>query len=549
MAFSSPVWEVKTTGDDTNNGGGFNTGSTFATDGAATSGTTSSPVFTSASYNFVAADVGHFLFIKTGTNWLPGWYKITAVASNAATIDASPNHVMQYSGTGGAGMGLLQSTGCVNSSYVSGTASATWGVDYSQKSDGSTIISFTDMVIQATTTQFKSTANPVGKNFVGNIISVTAGTGFTVQRVAITSTSGTTATCDKSLGTAGSTGGTGRMGGALKSLGCAGSTITSGQGAIFINSGSYTVTSATVNVAGGCFSVSGTFVARIEGYATWRGDMGTAPVLTASGINTFTFIAQTGNNGQRLANITLDGASATASVGINYAGAIGRKITIKNCKGGAFTGVSFPIYINCVATGCATTAAWNHSASATLSALIGCAAYSNSFDGFTQVVMAVFTIAANNTGIGFTIPVNGGICINCTAYGNTGDGFVGSVGGSSQFFSCVAEANGGFGWNTTSTQKLEGFQCADYNNTSGGFSPTDVNYVFNQIAYTATAFTNGAANDLSLNRTAAGGMLLRGTGHWGAYQSISSTGSIDVGAAQAPWATTTYGEQAHVFIQ
>lgn len=57
------------------------------TDLAATSGTTSAPVVTSASHNFVAADVGSLIYISAGTNWLVGWYQIISTATNAATLD------------------------------------------------------------------------------------------------------------------------------------------------------------------------------------------------------------------------------------------------------------------------------------------------------------------------------------------------------------------------------------------------------------------------------------------------------------------------------
>ncbi len=63
------------------NGGGFDTGvAGFPTDGAATVATSSAPVFTSASYNFVAGDVGAWIYIKSGTNWTAGWYQITVVS-------------------------------------------------------------------------------------------------------------------------------------------------------------------------------------------------------------------------------------------------------------------------------------------------------------------------------------------------------------------------------------------------------------------------------------------------------------------------------------
>jgi hypothetical protein len=174
------------------NGGSFiTTGATFPTDGAAAGGNGSAPVFTSASYTFVAADVGAYVYIQSGTNWTPGRYLITAVNAGAATLQGP----------------------CAT---VASPTSGTFGVDYSTMP--SARIAFTDLVIGGTSTQFTSAAHPVGKNFVGNVLAVNNGPGFTVQRVAILSTSGTTATCDKSLGVASSTGGSGNLGGAADSF-------------------------------------------------------------------------------------------------------------------------------------------------------------------------------------------------------------------------------------------------------------------------------------------------------------------------------------------
>lgn len=100
MALSTAtVWEVRpTVGADTN-GGGFVAGAsgtdysqqnsaqyTF-TDLASTNGTNASPSVTSASHNFVAADVGNLINISAGTNWTAGFYQIVSVAANAATLD------------------------------------------------------------------------------------------------------------------------------------------------------------------------------------------------------------------------------------------------------------------------------------------------------------------------------------------------------------------------------------------------------------------------------------------------------------------------------
>src|SRR5690349_2615049 len=95
MAFTATTnWYTINGGSDgtTGNGGGFDRGvSGFATDGTVdtNTGNTTAPVFSSASYNFVAGDVGAWLYVKSGTSTIPGLYKIASVASNKATLTAT----------------------------------------------------------------------------------------------------------------------------------------------------------------------------------------------------------------------------------------------------------------------------------------------------------------------------------------------------------------------------------------------------------------------------------------------------------------------------
>lgn len=118
MAISAAcAWEVRSTATAGNlNGGGFVAGGGGTdysqqdaaqynfTDLAATSATGASPSVTSASHNFVAADVGNLIHITAGTNWTVGWYQIVSVAANAATLDracasvASPTAGTYYVG-------------------------------------------------------------------------------------------------------------------------------------------------------------------------------------------------------------------------------------------------------------------------------------------------------------------------------------------------------------------------------------------------------------------------------------------------------------------
>src|ERR1041385_8313669 len=318
MAFSTAtVWEVRRTGDDTNFGGGFDTGvSGFPTDGTvdANTGNTSAPVFASASYNFQAGDVGAWVFIKSGTNSYPGWYKIVSVASNKATLNAAIGAAVLVSMEPSTNLGIASSAT---------PTSLTWGVDYSQQ-DQQQFSSSHLTIGNPTTTNLTDADNTIGKNWVGNIISITGGSGFTVQRVAVTSTSGATATVDKTLGAAGSTLGVGKLGGALASPGQA--------GALYVGGNFIHIKTGTTNTSGGCLSLaSGPF---IFGYSALRGDMLSPPTLILNtGVSSASILAMT--SGVFVAgNLILDGHGESGSVGFTSTtgnnGSWLYKVTVQN---------------------------------------------------------------------------------------------------------------------------------------------------------------------------------------------------------------------------
>jgi hypothetical protein len=528
MAFTATThWEIETAGDDTNNGGGFDTGvAGFPTDGAATVANTASPVFTSASYTFVAGDVGAWIYIKSGTNWTVGWYKVASVSAGAATLN----------GTIGQAVVLSAPSTIVGCATVASPTGATWGIDYSQSA--SSRVTFTDMIIGGTTTQFTSSLNPVGKNFVGNIISVTSGTGFTVQRVAVVSTSGTTATCDKSLGTGASSGGNGRLGGALASPGLAASLRVAGN-TCWINSGTYSITSASTNISGGCVSdATGGAVLTWEGYGSVRGDLGTAPILQASGaISTFTLFAVTGAStaGFLMRNITVDGASKTSSQGFSFA----RRGVVYKCRAINCSNIGFSVsaathtFIICTATNITGGAGAFNTASAGIQAF-GCEAYSNTVPGFNSLICAD-CLSYNNSGAssdGFILFSNNAN-VNCTAYGNGRDGFRSGI-DAGAFINCIAEANTGFGFGGAGSARASYslINCAGYNNTGGNRDPNFTGPVISFVTGSGSFFTNAAGTDFSLNNNAGAGAAARAAGIPGPSPTGTSTGYLDLGPFQ-----------------
>lgn len=206
------VWELNASATASNvNGGGFNTqNANFLTDLACTSATGTAPVCTSASFNFVARQNNTWLFIRSGTNWNTSgagtagggcYFQITSTAANAATVNAAVGAARCLS-TGTAvnlEVRWVTNTSAGTASVASPTG-GTFGVDYSQGTAAGVIV--TDGVVGAVTTELTSALTPVDLSWVGNILHTNSGATCTTGWFEIVSVSGTTATVDRSLGTA-----------------------------------------------------------------------------------------------------------------------------------------------------------------------------------------------------------------------------------------------------------------------------------------------------------------------------------------------------------
>lgn len=558
MALSSNThWEVRTGGSDTACSGGFNpsNGNFTANNLSVTSGTTSAPVVTNAEYAYVAGDVGAWVFIQSGTNWLPGWYKISSVSAGLATIDATIGHCPQYANS--VALGLNTVAGCVNGSYVSATVSGKGGIDYSQQSAAK--ISYTDAVIDATTnTKFTSVAFPVAKNLIGNIIKWTAGTGWTVQLVEVVSTAATVATCDKALGTVSSTGGTGVMGGAFASWGTCGLNKIAGNKQ-FIGSGTYTLTTATANTAAGPASdtTGGTAPnqpSRWEGYGTYRGDKGTRPLVSAGAVTTVTLWKCT-SAGSELDNANFDGVSLAATKGIDFAGFKGGvfRCKVSNCTTIGFDGASSldnTLWYFCEATACAGTAAFNAGTNSAF--YVSCEAYANTTVGFlsnANNTTWIRCVSSGNTGASSDGFQDGGrlaVLFGCIAYNNGRHGFNLNGIGPELVINCIAESNSaGSAYGFTSTlgvaQQAYLFNCSTFGNTLAINTTNIPTPGTGMVVATGSVFTNAGTGDWSLNNTAGAGAAARKVGLGTLPRGTSGAGYPDIGAIQHQDAASAAG--------
>lgn len=495
----------------------------FATDLIAASATGNSPVVSSASYSFVAGDVGHFLFVKSGTNWNPGWYPILSVSGGLATIDASIGAAIRYA-TQLVAPGPNTVAGVAT---VASPTGGTWGIDYSQQT--SPRIAYTDMVIGGTTTQFTSAANPVAKNLVGNHIQVVSGTGFTVGVFEVVSTSGTTATCDRSLGTAASTGGNSNLGGAFGHPGSWSQYRVDGMiGFIKYSATTYDITSSTAAINGGRVVYGAQN--KLIGWDTVRSVTNrdaNRPTIKST-VASITMVSNVDGFARKvtLRNLILDGNSQTSNNGLSCSDTVAAyNVCVKRCPGNGFT--SLRDGWKCEADQCGT-------GFLTPIFVRFCTSRRNTSHGFNASGASCsleHCIAAGNGGNGFTTALFYGSFSHCTSYGNTGAGFLGAGDDrGSYWYRCVAYGNGTYGWDTYSTQGNSWLiQCAGGANTTANVRDASVT-LEDFVTLTADPFVNAAGGDFSLNNVAGGGAALRWISQ--GFPGISTTHIGDLGAVQ-----------------
>ena len=411
--------------------------------------------------------------------------------------------------------------------------------------DGVTITA----TVNATTTDLDIVGYAVSAADVGNLVRITGGT-MTAGTYQINSIPAAGRwRLDRSAGVAAQTG-TGRMGGANSNPGLT-AAVTVAFNKVWIKAGTYSITSATQNVAGGCviYPSGGQLW---EGYQTTRGDLGTAPVLQASGINTATIFQINGNDSGGT-NIEVDGAGLVAIRGIVLAGrTIGFKITARNCTNSGITYGPGAHIIQGFATGCSTAGGAINQTSGGLASLYACVARANTVTGFLGCVGTYINcISASNTGAttdGFGMSSSASF-VNCVAYANGRHGFNNNgVGQTCAFNNCVAEANVDTGFiivniSTNILLNLAAFgNGTNYNITATGNSIVGN---FSPITGTSSFFTSPSTGDFSLNNSLGGGALLKLTASTGTFPGIPSTSYLDRGAVQTSGSPSGGGSGAH----
>lgn len=510
MALSNYTYfEVRTTGSDTTNSGGFDVNSSgFMTNGSITSANTASPVISSASYAFVSNDIGSWVFIKSGTNSIPGWYRIVSVNAGAATLNATIGQAFIATA-----LQTSTSLGCGSSATLS---SITFGIDYSQQDTYEYTGTF---VVQANTSNIVGSGITIDRNWVGNIINLVDGT-VNAGYYNILSVSSGVATLDRSVGTASATS-IGYVGGAFFSPGKASGLKVAGN-KTYIKAGTYILSTTTQNVSGGAINTVGGNTSfgshgyeQISGYDLVRGDItSNRPRLLAGVgftnsaiINMYNYYANIS-----IDNIIFDGAGNAGVNGIRDLSNPVNSCMVNRCK---FTNL-VSSFVSANTNGVISFCEFSYNSSTCLNTTYVTNLHNCYFHDNTGTCVNTYygvisnCIFANNNGTAIYCADVPGTIYNCTFYNNTGNGifFGGNVG---QVFGYAANNlfvnNGNYGINATGRNFFKLYNNVFYGNVLGPY-----NYSGNTsslINLLGNPFVDAFNGNFNLNSIAGAGLLAR----------------------------------------
>ena len=420
------------------------------------------------------------------------------------------------------------------------------GVDRSQQDSPYVDIDNGELVVtvHSTTTQVTGTLLAVSTADLGNFLQITGGTATAgVYEITAVDTINRRWTLDRSAGTSGQTI-VGRMGGAFATPGKAATVIGSvNSTGVYWKAGSYT-SSATITFPTGT---------RVFGYASSRGDgtVSNGPTLTASAGSITLLGVANGGTSITFANIRVNGGGQSSVVGFNlrnssFSEARNHAVscTATSCATG-YQGVAgvCTSTVNCVATSC--TVGYSRLD------CYGCESVSST-TGFQGISTA--SIFDRCTASGGTTPFDvssGGqsMLSNCVAYGGSGNGFKSDYSGNSSgsvLVNCIAYGNGASGALFSGANcNAVVMNCAFGANTTAAITAIGNGLSINNVTLSADPFTNAASGNFALNSTSGGGAACKAAGIPGAFPGGTTTGYLDIGAAQTQASTAGYARRSH----
>jgi len=446
--------------------------------------------------------------------------------------------------------------------FVAGSS----GTDYSQQNSAQ--YNATDLASVSSLVVSSASHNFVAAD-VGNLIHITAGTGFTTGYYQIVSVSANQATLDRSPGTVGVSG-TYYVGGAMATVSNALSVAVASNTIYVKASGTYTVTAAQ-QIAIDSHASPGNPLS-IIGYTSTRGDNGQFTWTTAT--NSVDLIDFSPSSTPAL-NVQLVNISFTTTAGTkadclkSLSPSVNTiNVAVINCiingfvigiEGNANVDSSFVglQLINTRVTGCSSHGARN---GVCHTYVLGCMFDNNGGDGFNcgtadaisgtpGVYVFESCIFYKNSANGLNISYGDAsgtrlefIAIShCDYSTNTGAGILFAQNSTcplGQISNCILDANGTYGIDMGSgsiTQSALLYSNAFYNNTTAATRNTNAG--FNTVTLSASPYVSLGSLNFALNSTAGGGAACKGQGWPGVMP--GGTGYSDIGALQSQGSTTT----------
>ena len=414
------------------------------------------------------------------------------------------------------------------------------GTDYSLPATPQ--ISFTDMVIQTTTTTFVSALNPATTASPGNGIYISGGTGTcTVGWYEILSQSGGTYTMDRAMGTATSTC-TGYLGGGVAAISTAISAVSSGN-TINIKSGTYTLTTV---------QAISTTILTLQGYGSAYGDGGTKPLITTS-TNSTILVNLTGSGAVTFNNLAFTNTAGTSDYAFESSTG-SPKLYLIGCYLSGFTAGIYDSDITTIAVidseiTASTSEAIDSNNNTTYLIVVGSYFYANNQDIVTATSASSYTLLKGNIFAGATSTTSdvevGSFYANIA--GNTFFGAASTTALTISGVSAIAcvQNNIFYGNNKaiseTTSQSAMALACEATNaygdnanaNTNWAVGPTD-------ISLSGNPFVASGSQNFALNGTAGAGAAVRAVGTplgFGSNGTVYTANYLDVGAAQHQGAT------------
>lgn len=462
----------------------------------------------------------------------------------------------------------VRSTG--NANNGGGFRSDAVGMDLSQQDSPEAV--YTDLVIgNPTTTELSSAARSFIAADIGNIVNITAGTDFTTGRYQIVSVASGVATVDRSVGVAGSTGGSGRLGGAVAAFSDISAIVIAGNVVWIRASGGYTLGASEYTT-----SAAGTATApiTINGYGTERGDDEQATIT--AGNTTPTSILNIAHAFWSVRNLYLNAAGIVETC-LTLGGADGfaENVTaeqwietgirataascfIQDCQafngtGGAGMGSGQRAGFSATAAGCL------------FERCVTQTSVSNGFMVATGVVADVrdsvaYTLTQSSAtgGHGITAAGTGSIrALNCTFADLEGSGVYALASGGmadAVVQNCLLANIDRYGFESGSSDYSDLTYFARRFKNNAFYSCTlgrqDANFPagVDEVVLTASPFVDLATGDLDLNNTPGGGREARAAGRPGVLPGLALVaGGLDIGALQSVGGGTDHQAMLDLF--